>query len=122
MIPRFAEGRPGWALALAATPLRGYSEEVVSGGALLSHVREFRPPQYAIDGALDVLACVASLGHVTDDETVPSAQLTGRPLAETIELLGRAAPNGLLDCVGAGWASQSAIRTVSSVPYRERVG
>ncbi|MGH3707623.1 MAG: hypothetical protein ACRDRQ_05870 [Pseudonocardiaceae bacterium] len=104
-----AGGRPGWALALAAVLLRGDAEEVVSGGALLSHVREFvrRSTQSAV--ALDVLACVAALGQVSDDETVPLAILIGKPLAEIAELLRHAARNGLLDRVGGGWALQPAL-------------
>ena len=104
-----AGGRPGWALALAAVLLRGDAEEVVSGGVLLSHVREFirRSTQSAV--ALDVLACVAALGHVSDDETGPLASLIGRPLAEVTELLRRAATNGLLDRVGGGWVLQPAL-------------
>jgi hypothetical protein len=104
-----AGGRPGWALALAAVLLRGDSEEVVSGGALLSHVREFirRRTQSAV--ALDVLACVAALGRVTDDETVPLAELIGKPLAEITDLLGRAATNGLLDRVSGAWILQPAL-------------
>lgn len=104
-----AGGRPGWALALAAVLLRGDAEKVVSGGALLSHVREFvrRSTQSAV--ALDALACVAALGHVSDGEIVPLASLIGKPLAEITELLKRAATNGLLDCVGDGWALQPAL-------------
>ena len=51
-----AEGRPGWALALAAVLLRGDAEEVVSGGALLIHVREFVRRSTQSSVALDVLA------------------------------------------------------------------
>lgn len=104
-----AEGRPGWALALAAVLLRGNGEEVVSGGALLTHVQEFirRSTRSAV--ALDVLACVAALGHLTVDETIQLAQLIGKPLAEITDLLRRAATNGLLDRANKAWVLQPAL-------------
>jgi hypothetical protein len=104
-----AQGRPGWALALSAVLLRGDADEVLSGAALLTQVQGFVRRSVPSPVAVDVLACLAALTSLTDDDVPRLAGLVGHPLADVSDLLRRSATNGLLDRVPGGWTLQPAL-------------
>jgi len=104
-----AQGRPGWALALSAALLRGDADEVLSGVALLTQVQGFVRRSLPSPVAVDVLACLAALTSLTDDDVPELAGLVGHPLADVSDLLRRSATDGLLDRVPGGWTLQPAL-------------
>jgi hypothetical protein len=89
--------------------LRGDADEVVSGAALLTQVQGFVRRSALSPVAVDVLACLAALTSLTDDDVPELAGLVGHSLADVSDLLRRSATNGLLDRVPGGWTLQPAL-------------
>lgn len=92
-----AEGRPGWAVALADLLLRSGWTDLVTGNALLGQVDGYlRRSQLSAD-ARDLLAVIAALRGVSDEELGALSMATGIPRSEVGRLLRTAAQGGLLD-------------------------
>lgn len=101
-----AQGRPGWALALARTLVGGNGYDLVSGGAMLDQVMRYFRMVSRSETGLDALACVAGLRGINLDEAQDIALLVGMPLADVTGLLRRLATNGLLEYRDEIWTLQ----------------
>lgn len=93
-----AEGRPGWAVALADLLLRADDAgSLLNGKALLGHVDRYLRRAGIDPEAVDILAVVAALGEVAEDELrAVAAELDVRRSLVANVLTG-AARSGLID-------------------------
>ena len=107
-----AEGRPGWAVALGDLLLRGNdSESLLSGRALYGEVTTFLQRRGAQAGTIDLLAMVAALREITDDDLDLLAAELGETRPHVAAILGRAAQSGLVDVeVRYSWDNQREFR------------
>lgn len=105
-----ADGRPGWALILCELFVKGQHFDIVSGAALLANVERFLRRATESESALDALACVAALGHLTDELLHRLAGELRITPAELVSLLKRLARNGLVEYSLGGWHLQPTIR------------
>ena len=92
-----AEGRPGWAVALADLLLRSGWEDLVTGRALLGEVDGYLRRSQLSVSARDLLAVVAALGGVEEGDLSTLATTVGVSRPEAGRLLGAVAKGGLLD-------------------------
>ena len=92
-----AEGRPGWAIALADLLLRKNDpHSLISGKALLGEVGRYLR-RAGLANAMDVLAAVSALGWVSERELGKLGGELQVPRADAARLLNRAARSGLVD-------------------------
>ncbi|MBB5801244.1 hypothetical protein F4560_001012 [Saccharothrix ecbatanensis] len=105
-----ARGRPGWALALCDLLLKGDGYQVATGRALVANVERFLLAATTSEAAVDVLACIAALGHADAEDIQQLASLVGMAPADISGLLYRLAHNGLLDQAPSGWSLQPVLR------------
>ena len=92
-----AEGRPGWAVALADLLLRSGWEDLLTGRALLGEVDGYLRRSELSDSARDLLAVVAALRGVEDGDLTTLATTAGVPRPDAGRLLRAVAKGGLLD-------------------------
>ena len=92
-----AEGRPGWAVALADLLLRSGWEDLVTGRALLGEVDGYLRRSELSVSARDLLAVVAALRGVEDGDLTTVATTVGVSRPEASRLLRAVAKGGLLD-------------------------
>ena len=92
-----AEGRPGWAVALADLLLRSGWEDLFTGRALLGQVDGYLRRSELDDSARDLLAAVAALRGVDDGDLTTVAAAVGVSRPEAGRLLRAIAKGGLLD-------------------------
>lgn len=93
-----AEGRPGWAVTLADLLLRaGDVQSLLNGQALLGQVDRYLRRAGVGAEAMDVLATVAALGGVSEDEIARLAKEVEVTRAVTAAALGTSAKSGLID-------------------------
>jgi hypothetical protein len=98
-----AEGRPGWTLVLGDLARQEGVQRVLTGDALIEQVGRFSRRLARGSVALDLLARVAVLGHVTDEELSQLADEVGLPLAEAVEQLKRLTRHGLAEWSQGRW-------------------
>jgi hypothetical protein len=93
-----AEGRPGWAVALADVLLRSNDPaSLVQGKALFGEVSRYLQRAGVGTGTVDLLALVASLGEVTELDLPRIASELGLPLPEVSRQIAGASRSGLID-------------------------
>jgi hypothetical protein len=93
-----AEGRPGWAVALADPLLRsGETTSLVNGRALLGHVRRYLLRVGLEAETMDLLAVMSALGSVAEGEFAQIADEVGMSRAEAARAIERWARGGLVD-------------------------
>ena len=92
-----AEGRPGWAVALADLLLRSGWDDLLSGKALLGQVQGYLQRAQLSGDALDILAVVGALRHVDEDEMTNLAKTVGVSRSKAAGILRLSARGGLLD-------------------------
>ncbi len=97
-----AEGRPGWAIALAdmLTKTRNWAS-LFDGRVLLGQVERFLRRSQVAPAAIDVLAVVSALREVRDADIGKMAAHLHMSLPETRALLLNAAHSGLVDTSAA---------------------
>jgi hypothetical protein len=113
-----AEGRPGWILVLGDLARQEDVERVVTGAALIEQVGRFTRRLAQGPVALDLLARVTALGHVTDEELSPLADETGLAIAEVSEQLRRLARHGLAEWTQGRWRARPARLGVALVAHQ----
>jgi hypothetical protein len=93
-----AEGRPGWAVALADPLLRsGETASLVSGRALLGHVRRYLLRVGLEAETMDLLALISALGGVDGGDLAKVADEVGMGSAAAVRTIERWARGGLVD-------------------------
>ncbi len=105
-----AEGRPGWAIILANLLIKGESDAVVSGSALVDSAIRFVHETATTEIEPDVLACIAAVGYVTAAPLETMATFIGIPLGQLTAVVHRLARNGLLEETRDGWQLLPALR------------
>ena len=103
-----AEGRPGWTLVLGELARQEGVQRVLTGDALIEEVGRFSRRLARGSVAVDLLARIAALGHVTDEELSSLANEVGLPLAEASEQLKRLARHGLAEWSQRRWTVRPA--------------
>lgn len=112
-----AEGRPGWAVALADLLLRGDASSLLQGKALLGHVERYLLRAGIGREVIDVLATIAALGEITDVELRDIADEVGRSRTSVATLLGTAARSGLINVANRySWTDQQDQRVYTVRP------
>jgi predicted DNA binding CopG/RHH family protein len=91
-----AGGRPGWAIALAEMALAGNVDSVLSGSALEEESVRYLSGLGETFEAQGVLAHMAALSGVADDDLDGLATSTGMDRAKVGSMLGTAARRGLV--------------------------
>jgi DNA polymerase III delta prime subunit len=93
-----AEGRPGWAVALAdiLTKTNQWSS-LFDGQVLLGKVELYLHKAHIADEATDLLTRIAALGGITNGELPAMAHTLGMSAPNTRILLERTARSGILD-------------------------
>jgi hypothetical protein len=93
-----AEGRPGWAVALAdmLTKTNQWSS-LFDGQVLLGKVESYLNKTHVQDEATDLLTRIAALGGITIGELSAMAHTLGMSTPNTRTLLERTARSGILD-------------------------
>ncbi|MCY4421441.1 MAG: hypothetical protein OXC06_00070 [Acidimicrobiaceae bacterium] len=92
-----AEGRPGWAVALADLLLRSGWEDLVTGRALLGEVDGYLRRSQLSVSARDLLAVVSALRGVEEGDLTTLAMTVGVSRPEASRLLRAVAKGGLVD-------------------------
>jgi len=92
-----AEGRPGWAVALADLLLQSGWEEILSGEALLGQLDGYLRRSDLSEDARDLLAVASALGGVDDNDLTKLSAHVGVSRSEAGRLLRAVAQGGLLD-------------------------
>lgn len=92
-----AEGRPGWAVALADLLLGSGWEDLFTGRALLGEVDSYLRRSQLSANARDLLAAVAALRGVEERDLTTLATTVGVPRPDAGRLLRAVAKGGLLD-------------------------
>lgn len=105
-----AEGRPGWALALCDTAVRG-EDKWVTGEALLEQVLRFTREAADTQTIVDTLACMAALNGCDQADLERVSHLVGVPSVDVTEAIQRLATNGLLEQRHGRWHLQPALRS-----------
>lgn len=98
-----AEGRPGWVLLFGELARGGDIDQVIRGEALVEQVTRFARRVGEAPTAVDLLARVAALEPVPDDDLAKLAQQQGLPEHEATGHLRRMARHGLAEWTRAGW-------------------
>jgi hypothetical protein len=93
-----AQGRPGWAITLAAmfTSQRTWAS-LFDGQVLLGEVQRYLRQTSAPNGAIELLAMIAAVGAITLGDLPAVAEELGLGRPEARELLTRSAHAGLVD-------------------------
>lgn len=93
-----AEGRPGWAVALADPLLRsGEVTSLMNGRALLGNVRRYLMRAGLETETMDLFAVISAVGSVSEDELAALADEVGLNRVEAIREIERWARGGLVD-------------------------
>lgn len=93
-----AEGRPGWAIALADILTKTLKwESLADGKVLLGEVERYLRRAQVEGEAIDLLTIVAALGGITEGDIGKLAAFQNLPVPATRRTLLRAAHSGLLD-------------------------
>ena len=93
-----AEGRPGWAVALADLLLRSDgAASLLQGKALLGQVDRYLRRAGINPAAVDVLSLIAALGGVSELELRQLAKEADVPRSAVAAILGTASRSGLID-------------------------
>lgn len=103
-----AEGRPGWTLLLGDLARQGGVERVVTGAALIEQVGRFTRRLTQGPVALDLLARIAALGHVADEDVSTLSDDTGLPIQQVSDHLRRLARHGLVEWSAGRWTVRPA--------------
>ena len=98
-----SEGRPGWTLVLGDLARQEGVQRVLTGDALIEEVGKLSRRFARGPVAVDLLARIATLGYVTDEELSKLADEVGLPLAEASEQLKRLARHGLAEWTQRRW-------------------
>lgn len=105
-----AEGRPGWAVALADVLLSTRQPgALLSGKALLGHVHRYLRRRRIADSS-DALAVVAALGGVDHAELQQVAAELGISQATLVSVMRSASRSGLVDVTNT-WSPEGQVRT-----------
>lgn len=113
-----SEGRPGWLVALADLLLRaGDPKSLLSGKALYGEVARFLRRANLGDTTIDILATIAALGGVEDDELTKLARSCDMDRPIIVQHLSAAARSGLVDITSRyDWSSARSVRRYSVRP------
>lgn len=107
-----AEGRPGWAIALADLLLRASdTTSLLNGRALLGQVDRYMRRAGIASDAMDVLAVIAALGGVSDSELPQLAAEADMSRSDAARIVRSAATSGLIDVHDGYEADRRAKRT-----------
>lgn len=108
-----AEGRPGWAVALADLLVSGDdAASLLNGRALLGEVERYIRRSGPASETVVLLALTAALGGVREDELGELASDLGLTRAEVSLALRQVAHSGLIDVVTShDWIESRAVRT-----------
>ncbi len=107
---RQADGRPGWALTLCELLTKGAGSEVVTGTAQLDTVERLLRRGTESETALDVVACLAALGHADHETLHALAPIIGIPGVKVVAHVEQAARGGLVDKDAKGFQLLPALR------------
>lgn len=113
-----AEGRPGWAVALADLLVSsGDATSLLSGRALLGEVQRFIRRSQSGSETTTLLVLISALGGVREDE-LPSLQSElGTSRHEVTRQIRSAATSGLIDVSSAyDWSSRTNVRIYTVRP------
>jgi hypothetical protein len=110
-----AEGRPGWAVALADVLLiKRETQDLLSGRALMGEIGRYLRRRRFHEATTDLLATIATLGGVDETQLAVLAETIGMDRADVVARLRSAARSGLVDVAlsytSTGWVKEYQVR------------